>query len=52
MASFNVSKATTSEINELAEYYAELYCEYYETIQPHVIARNLGIKYSTNVSVR
>lgn len=48
MASFNLNSNVTAEINELADYYAGLYCKNSETIQPHIIAQKLDLKYSTN----
>ena len=48
MESYNLNSTISSELNELAEYYAELYCENSETIQPHIIAQKLNLKYKTN----
>lgn len=48
MASFNLNSKVIAEINELADYYAGLYCVNSEVITPHVIALELGLKWSTN----
>ena len=48
MASFNLNSKVTAEINELADYYAGLYCATSEVVIPQQIANSLGLKWSTN----